>query len=296
MATVLSPVPQPLPGNGAGFWLPAAEYEPRDDPAWVFADDVLRDRLTRYAGALAAAIWDRARAKGLDRFGVPLAPISPTTRKHRRSAMGPADPDAPPLTPAWDASRTRSFLQRRVQVGTGVWFWWKRDPTLRKSWGIILQYHAFGLVRGAPVRDVIGLSPRELLEIRVAVRRWWILRRARAAWESEGRPVQGTMPTPIKVAQPKPRPTAAGPTKPPPPKPDPFGSWWGDQRTEVRRARSGVDAMGGQTLPAGTTGRIFLAPPPSPPPAILPPAWNPTAPRTGPVLDLLRRLLNLGGG
>ena len=60
---------------------------------------------------------DQELAAGIDRFGQPMVPIAPR-RTHRRSAMGPADPNAPPLTPAHALSRTRSLLDGRAHDGS----------------------------------------------------------------------------------------------------------------------------------------------------------------------------------
>jgi hypothetical protein len=165
-------MPQALPGGGYGFLLAWDGVEPRDDPTWDVAGASLKARFRAEAGKVAAAIWDRARVRGLDRHGKPLAALAERTIKYRRSAMGPADPKAPPLTPAHDLSRTRSFLKRQ-QTEAGIWFWWKRHPRAKGSWGKIVWFHAMGMVKGAPARDVMGFSPPELAAIRARMARWW---------------------------------------------------------------------------------------------------------------------------
>ena len=88
--------------------------------------------------------------------------------------MGPADPDAPPLTPAYGLSRTRSLFTGRAMPGHAEFFW-RFDPVTGKPWGRILRYHADGAGR-LPVRDVIGLSPASLAWVRDQVGVWWTAR------------------------------------------------------------------------------------------------------------------------
>ncbi len=97
---------------------------------------------------------DKELSQGLDKDGSPLRPISAKTRAHRRSAMTPSgkgDPSAPPLTPAFQKSRTRSLLAGRA-LSTHAEFYWRFDAFTGDSWAVVLSYQA---VRG---RDVFGLS------------------------------------------------------------------------------------------------------------------------------------------
>lgn len=97
---------------------------------------------------------DKELSQGLDKDGKPLRPITEYTRKHRRSAMTPSgkgDPGAPPLTPAFQKSRTRSLLAGRA-FSTHAEFYWRYDSWTGASWAVVLSYQA---TRG---RDVFGLS------------------------------------------------------------------------------------------------------------------------------------------
>ena len=79
---------------------------------------------------------DKELSQGLDKDGKPLRPISQYTREHRKSAMTPSgrgDPNAPPLTPGWQKSRTRSLLAGRAFT-THAAFFWKYDPWTGASW------------------------------------------------------------------------------------------------------------------------------------------------------------------
>jgi hypothetical protein len=106
-------------------------------------------------------VKDRELAAGLDKDGKPLKPISPETRKYRKSAMTPTgrgDPQAPPLTPGYGLSRTRSLLSGRAFPDRAE-FWWRFDPFTYDSWARILRMQ----VRQG--RDVFGLSPRGLAQV-----------------------------------------------------------------------------------------------------------------------------------
>ena len=115
---------------------------------------------------------DKELAAGLDRYGKPMRALAVSTIKHRRSAMGPADPHAPPLQPAHGLSRTRALLTGRA-TPSGVACWWLYDSHTKGSWGLILAHHRAGSKR-LPRRDVIGLSPASKAEVAVRAREWWI--------------------------------------------------------------------------------------------------------------------------
>ncbi len=112
---------------------------------------------------------DRDLAKGLDKDGKPLKPISPYTRKHRRSAMTPSgkgDPDAPPLIPGWQKSRTRSLLKGKA-FNDRAEFWWAFDAFTGDSWATILE------AQKKKGRDVFGLSPAAIERVRKAAWKRW---------------------------------------------------------------------------------------------------------------------------
>lgn len=118
---------------------------------------------------------DADLAKGLGADGEPLVRISEHTRLHRHSEMGPADPNAPALTPAYALSRTRALLVAEASPsGDGVDHWWAYDPHTGGPWGQILDYHRRGVGR-LPVRDVIGCGPACLGRIRRRLAGWWRL-------------------------------------------------------------------------------------------------------------------------
>jgi hypothetical protein len=139
----------------------------------------VRQEYWREVLRLALAEKDRELAAGLDRYGMPLRPIAESTRRHRRSAMGPADPSAPPLTPARGLSRTRSLLTGSA-TADGCRLTWAADPLTQSSWGRVLSMHARGSKR-LPVRDVIGLAPMRTEHVKRQAWAWWYSRQARAA-------------------------------------------------------------------------------------------------------------------
>lgn len=191
------------PGGGIGFWLLPNAIEPAGDPAWILASDAVRRAFWDAAMPIAAQVWDAARAAGLDRFGRPLAPLSLYTIRHRHSARGPADPGAPPLTPAHAASRTRSYLRYRYEPGQGGYFYWRYDPRTHGSWGQILQYHATGMVPRAPVRDVMGFSNRDIAVIRDRMDRWWASRRRQVIPSPQRRVIVERRPTGLEIRLPE---------------------------------------------------------------------------------------------
>ncbi len=132
---------------------------------------------------------DRELSQGLDKDGNPLRPISARTRKYRRSAMTPSgrgSPTAPPLTPGYQKSRTRSLLTGRAFT-THADFWWRFDAWTGQSWGDILSYQA------EEGRDVFGLSPDGVA---------WVKLQADAKWSAYRR---GEQPAPPKAQAVAPR-------------------------------------------------------------------------------------------
>jgi hypothetical protein len=111
--------------------------------------------------------------QGIDRYGNPMAALAESTIKHRKSEMGVADPDAPPLQPAHGLSRTRSLFRAEPNVGArGVICWWTYDDISGDSWGEMLAIHRAG-GPNLPPRDVIGLSPLMLFEVKSRAEDWW---------------------------------------------------------------------------------------------------------------------------
>lgn len=144
--------------------------EPAHDPAWKSAPADLRRAFWRAVVRFGLEAKDRELAAGLDKDGVAMVAIAPYTRAHRKSAMGKASPDAPPLTPAYGLSRTRSLLRGRAQADHAEFFW-AYDQFSEMHWGRMLGYHRAGI--GKPVRDVIGISKQSLA---------WVKARAWEEW------------------------------------------------------------------------------------------------------------------
>lgn len=140
---------------------------------------------------------DDELARGLDRYGEPLTPISPKTAEYRKSEMGPADPSAPPLMPAYAVSRTRLLLTGE-NYSNGARFFWEYDPNTGDTWGQILDYHRKGIGRFHRIkRDVIGLSPgsRAVVDARLW-ERWQALKLHGIRTPNRPAPPQPTAPPP----------------------------------------------------------------------------------------------------
>jgi hypothetical protein len=165
---------------------------------------------------------DKELSQGLDKDGEPLKPIDKYTREHRRSAMTPSgngDPGAPPLTPGFQKSRTRSLLTGRA-FSTHAEFFWLYDAWTGASWGVVLSYQA------AKGRDVFGLSKAGTA---------WVKVQAYAKWD---RWKAGLVRT---VATAKPRQTAAMPKF---------------SQAHIEHIEAGVSSSG-KAASAATTGKSW---------------------------------------
>ncbi len=234
------------------FKINLRDVAPRGDPLWENADTKTRAEVLNWLVIYGLKEKDAELAAGLDRRGVPLAPIAASTRKHRKSEMGPADPNAPPLMPAYAVSRTRLLLQGRA-VRDGAEFSWETDPISGKNWGIILGYHRRGRGRHGhriPKRDVIGISPQALQRVRSDITTRW------STWKMFG----GKIPERMMPVVPPPRYAVTGRTD--------YGSFTfaasGQKEAEAALARG--YATGFRQRAPGTGGAAFGGPPaPTPP-------------------------------
>lgn len=144
--------------------------------------------------SLVMEVKDRELAAGLDRRGRRMHPIHRLTKiarrddinavtgRHPYSPMGKAHPLNPPLQSTGSLSRTRTLLRGKVD-GDGAVFWWDTDPHTGKDWGMILNRHRHGFdqrfrypQRGwghVAARDVFGISPRGLADVKQRAAQWW---------------------------------------------------------------------------------------------------------------------------
>jgi hypothetical protein len=128
---------------------------------------------------LAIKAKDAEITAGMQADGSPMRPISAATRRHRHSAMtasGKGSPSAPPLTPAYKLSRTRSLLAGNAYPDR-VEIYWRYDAMIGDTWSRILTYQA------DQGRDVFGLAPADLERIRLQVLGQWL------RWTRSGRVV-----------------------------------------------------------------------------------------------------------
>lgn len=143
--------------------------EPSSDIAWTLAGPKGHRAFWNEVARWGLKVKDESIRKGLDIYGEPLAPISERTRNNRVSAMGKAYRNAPPLTPAYGKSRTRSYL-RAIVERDGVWLQWRYDPRIGNSWGVILRMQADNKKKP---RNVIGMSIEDLDAVYDHMVRWW---------------------------------------------------------------------------------------------------------------------------
>jgi hypothetical protein len=196
--------PLPIPAERAfAFSITLSQVGPVYDPDWLGASDEVQDEVRRWIVVYGLKEKDADLAQGLDRNGQPLVPITEATRKNRMSAMGPADPDAPPLMPAYAVSRTRLLLEGEPTVA-GAQFWWGNDPHSGGDWGKILDDHRQGIGKQKTVRDVIGISAAAVQRVRAQVlARWSLWKRAglRAGWTPKWTPPAGPSRNPTLVVK-----------------------------------------------------------------------------------------------
>ena len=171
-------------GRRAYFAVSGSDVEP---PEWTrFAPPYqeirppsARQRRTYYA-ILAAELWHQKQvelSEGLDARGDALVPVKLPRkgtsdwhgRKYRKGT-------GPPLMPFRIDSRTRNLLRYRSNEREAVVYWAAiRAPGSPYTWPEILVFHAEGLVRGAPARNVIGISPEGLaLAVERSIKRYRI--------------------------------------------------------------------------------------------------------------------------
>ena len=143
----------------ATFRLEGADVEPLDGS---FRTATERQRQAYYQ-QLAVYARDRKYAelhKGLDVDGRTMPP-----RKYPRAdrAHGRV------LSPHFSDSRFQTQLRWKGTATAAILWWTKR-------WAKVVSAHALGRVRGAPVRNVIGLTVESILKAVNQARKWWAAR------------------------------------------------------------------------------------------------------------------------
>lgn len=137
------------------------EFEPKH-PSWRKASKSERERVWRKIGEFAQGAYRAQLLRGEGVDGARLAPVKSTSR--------PDHATGPPLDPHRSHSRTYDLVSIH-STDHGCTLYWKASGG--ESWTKILGYHADGLVRGAPVRDVIGLSPRAARQVKERTATYW---------------------------------------------------------------------------------------------------------------------------
>jgi hypothetical protein len=157
--------------------------------AWAEATEATRRGARDLAVQLLIGAKRRQVTAGRGADGKPLPP-----RKHPRHDRAAG----PPLAPHRERSRSLLRLRHSKTGPSVIVIWWGA------GWGKVLGYHARGLVRHAPIRNVIDFTPDAMTRLRRQVRQWWD-----ANAGGHGLP-------PVQRPRP-PKPTAAGPKPAPGP-------------------------------------------------------------------------------
>jgi hypothetical protein len=140
----------------AQFRLSGADFAPQD-VAWLNASRDDREAYWDNVAVLARDAKYRELTKGV---GVDGRRLPPRRRKRHDRATGPV------LSPHWSDSRFRTQLMWSGSHDGAV-LWWKAP------WGRIVGFHARGEVRGAPIRNVVGLTDESAEAVRRKARKWW---------------------------------------------------------------------------------------------------------------------------
>jgi hypothetical protein len=160
--------------------LTGADVEPTEE-GWLFEP---ANRKQAYYQQLAVLMRDglyRQLFKGIGANGARMK-----RRKYPRADGG----NGPVLSPHWSDSRFRTHM-RWEATGQRARIYWL-DP-----WASIVSYHARGLVRGAPVRNVIGLCEVEQ-EVAIRKARKWY---AGQPWANQPGPLTPVLPVAMGAAE-----------------------------------------------------------------------------------------------
>lgn len=183
----------------AQFRLHGDDFAPTDI-AWFRAAAGDRRAYWRQVAVLARDEVYRQLTRGIGADGRRM----PARKRPRHDrASGPV------LVPHWSDSRFRTELRWQA-TEDGAVLWWK------SPWGKIVGYHARGEVRGAPVRNVVGVTAEGQSRIRRKAREWWDGKARAGAMGVRGWTMLGGLDGPT------PPPAVATAWKPPPRTP---GSW-----------------------------------------------------------------------
>ena len=140
----------------AQFRIGGDDFAP-SDIAWFRAQEIDKRAYWANVAILARDAKYQELAKGI---GVNGQRLRARKRPRRDKAAGPV------LVPHWSDSRFRTQLRWQATVDGAV-LWWK------SPWGKIVGYHARGEVRGAPVRNVVGITIDNQAKIRRKALEWW---------------------------------------------------------------------------------------------------------------------------
>jgi hypothetical protein len=171
-----------------------------DAKAWKAATATQRKKYLNAVADAAKSLKRSELRRGIGVDGDALLPVKPSSRKDGA--------DGKPLDPHYGQSRVIRWLRSTIGAASGtVTLWWSH------GWGRILGYHAEGRVLGAPIRNVIGLSPASRRKLKQQARTiWGSITKPR--WKPLLHKTPPPKPKPKPVPKPfvhktKPKPTAA---------------------------------------------------------------------------------------
>ena len=285
-----------------------------DSPEWASAPAALRRAYYEESGRLALQQLAKQLGKGIGANGRAM--------KARIRAILPDGADGPVMEPHYDASRVITLADYKSTDKALTIFWHagsghtshriaKKKGKKATPFGTILQYHADGLVRGVPVRDV-RLSKANIAVVKLRMKQWWASRQPKPKPKPKPAPVKpkpkpgrgipvgrgphvidsrdfrsklapkpgvGPKPPPPPPPPPvKPPPPPPPPVKPPPPPPPPVKPP-PPPPPPVKPPPPPPPPVKPPPPPPPP-----VKPPPPPPPPVKPPPPPPVKPPTGPIL------------
>jgi hypothetical protein len=156
-----------LEKNRCNFTLSGDDVRPAGREWW----DASPARRRRYWELLRGTVYDikvDALANALDARGKKIRKVKPESREpYRRAGL---EWKGPGLMPQRELSRTRRYFRVMVypqgNPSSVIGYWLNK-------WSVILGYHARGEVKGAPIRNVVGLSDKQVAKaVQAAIEKW----------------------------------------------------------------------------------------------------------------------------
>lgn len=138
------------------------------------------DKIDEIMPELEKLAWEDNRdglLAGRDKHGRRFRKLSPHTVRFRKSAVGAADPKAPPLIPCYERSRLiANYRVTSFPRARGAWIILGAWEDVVSSKGVpFIGFHATG-TRRMPRRDPTGVRPVGQQKISEALKTWLLLK------------------------------------------------------------------------------------------------------------------------